>query len=376
MKRLLTFSILVILAACGGKKSGSTEPKNILENLTFSVDTVMIDSKGEIINLRYGLGSFGVFPNSNSLILLDQTRNIFQWIDLDKLELVEQTEYQKDGPYGLGNVFSLQTLPEETMLVATFNNSGIFNKEAKQLEQFNLKPNEIDGLNELNPFDILTKLRWDPSSRQLFSLPGNIETGIRKLAIIDPLSQEGKLLPLPKMDIARNFRVTFLEEGGGFEEIYDQLLVDGQLYISCSVSSGIYQYDTKLDSLKYFDFSHLIIPNEKKGEIRNDPSSAEEWWQEYKKVVSQISYWGLNWDENTSRFYRLASKSFLGETRQAPASYEVFLLVYDEELNLLGESKLNGLDQWLSNYFFKDGKLWSYVNVEDELGFAVFTFNF
>jgi hypothetical protein len=26
--------------------------------------------------------------------------------------------------------------------------------------------------------------------------------------------------------------------------------------------------------------------------------------------------------------------------------------------------------------FFKDGKLWSYVNVEDELGFAVMEFKF
>ena len=29
-----------------------------------------------------------------------------------------------------------------------------------------------------------------------------------------------------------------------------------------------------------------------------------------------------------------------------------------------------------THYFFKDGKLYSYVNAEDELGFAVFTFDF
>ena len=29
-----------------------------------------------------------------------------------------------------------------------------------------------------------------------------------------------------------------------------------------------------------------------------------------------------------------------------------------------------------SDAFFKDGKLWSYVNVDDELGFAVMDFEF
>lgn len=365
------------LVSCREGDSENRESKNILENLTYSVDTVMVDSKEDIINLKYGLRSFGVYPNSSSLILFDQTRNISQLIDLENLELLGETEFQNDGPNGMGIIFSLQTLPDETMLLASFKNSGIFNNKGEQLEQFKLKPNEIDGLSELSPFEILIKLKWDADSNQLFSLPGDINLGIRKLAVINPSLKKGKLISLPKMDKSSNFRVSFLDEGGGaFEEVYDQLLVNGQLYITCSVSSGIYQYDTNQDSLKYFDFLHSIIPNEKKGEVINDPRSAEEWWQEYKKVVSQISYWGLNWDEKTSRFYRLASRSFLGETRQDPAKYEVYLLIYDKDLNLLGESLLEGYTKFPQSYFFKDGKLWSYVNVEDELGFAVFTFDF
>ncbi len=50
------------------------------------------------------------------------------------------------------------------------------------------------------------------------------------------------------------------------------------------------------------------------------------------------------------------------------------LTVFDENLNQLGET-IVPVDPF-SKKFFKDGKLWSYVNVEDELGFAVFTFDF
>ena len=45
-------------------------------------------------------------------------------------------------------------------------------------------------------------------------------------------------------------------------------------------------------------------------------------------------------------------------------------------MDLLGETKINELKSVPSYPFFKDGKLYSYVNVEDELGFAVFTFDF
>jgi hypothetical protein len=55
---------------------------------------------------------------------------------------------------------------------------------------------------------------------------------------------------------------------------------------------------------------------------------------------------------------------------------EVYLSAFDPELNLLGEIQLEDLKQVPEKPFFKDGKLWSYVNVADELGFAVFTFNF
>jgi hypothetical protein len=55
---------------------------------------------------------------------------------------------------------------------------------------------------------------------------------------------------------------------------------------------------------------------------------------------------------------------------------KVYLFAYDADLNLLGETLLENLTSTPRFYFFKDGKLWSYANVNDELGFAVFTFDF
>jgi len=43
MNRLFSILFLIILASCAGKESESTESVNILDNLTYSVDTVVVD---------------------------------------------------------------------------------------------------------------------------------------------------------------------------------------------------------------------------------------------------------------------------------------------------------------------------------------------
>jgi hypothetical protein len=379
MRKLIPLLTLIVLAACGEKGSSEkARSENILENLTYSVDTLEVDSKGEIINLKYGMNWFDLSPDSKSLFIYDNDRTLFQEIDLSQMVLINAYPFEKEGPNGIGRPTSFQVLANKTMMIPTYANPGIFTLSGEQIRPFNLKPNDLTGSELTNGFAILSEMIWDSKSEKLISLPGDITSGVFELAVTNPNSQTVQMLQLPKMEMAKNFRVTQIEGEGGaaFTEVYRLLDLHDKILISCSVRSGIYLFDPKTDSLDFIDFSHQIISNEKSGEIKNDVSSQQEWYEEYKKVVSQVTYWKMNWDESTSRFYRLASRSILGESRQDPASFKVYLLIYDEKLNLLGESLIEGFNQFPSSYFFKDGKLYSYVNVEDELGFAVFTFDF
>ncbi|RAI95172.1 DUF4221 domain-containing protein [Algoriphagus yeomjeoni] len=379
MKKLLPFLSLVLLAACREKGSSeSSESGNLLENLTYSVDTVVVDSGDDLFNLKWGLRWFERSADGKSLFLHDSDRSLFQEIDLEQMTLKENYPFDQDGPNGTGRVNSFQIQPDKSILIPSFQNPGIFNLQGEQIRSFNLKPNELKGAEAMNGFAILNQMRWNTRTEKLYSLPGDITTGKFEFAITDPNSQTVKILPLEEMEKSQKFRVTQIEGDGGaaFTEIYNLTQVKDNFIITCSVGSGIYLYDTSTDSLTYVDFPHKLIPKEKSGEIKNDVNSSQEWYEEYRKVIGQITYWRMNWDEGSSRFYRLASRSLLGENREDPASYEVYLLVYDEKLTLLGESRLEGYNEFPRSYFFKDGKLYSYVNVEDELGFAVFTFDF
>ncbi|MBN7814338.1 DUF4221 family protein [Algoriphagus pacificus] len=378
MRKVLTICILGLLSACTGKESENSEPKNILENLSYSVDTVVVDSKGEIINLKYGMNWFDLSPDSRSLFIYDYNQTLFQEIDLDKMVLSNTYQFEKEGPNGLGRSSNFQVLPDGTLMIPTFPNSGIYNLQGEILSRINLNPEDIKGVDAPNPFALIYEILFDPKTEILYSLPGDFINGVRDLAVIDSKTQKGRIVKLPKMEKAENFKIFWNSDTGGSiqTENYTLEQIDDKLLITCTVGSGIYVFDTKTDSLSYVDFPHQLIPREKTGEIQNEVSTEEDFFQELRKVLSQVSFQELIWDEHSSRFYRLAIKSFVAEKKGDPTTYETYLLAYDKDLKLLGESKIEGLDQRLSNYFWKDGKLWSYVNVEDELGFAVFTFNF
>ncbi|MEP0714060.1 DUF4221 family protein [Algoriphagus sp.] len=378
MKKLIPLLSLVLLAACDKKESSeSGESENILENLTYTVDTVVVDAGDDLFNLKWGMRWFERSADGKSLFLHDSDRSLFQEIDLEQMTLKENYPFDQVGPNGTGRVNSYQIQPDRSILIPSFQNPGIFNLQGEQIRSFNLKPIELKGAEAINGFAILNQMRWNTTTEKLYSLPGDITTGKFEFAITDPNAQTVQIFPLVDMEKSQKFRVTQVEGDGGaaFTEIYKLTQFKNNYIITCSVGSGIYLYDTSSDRLTYVDFPHKLIPKEKSGEIKNDVSSSQEWYEEYRKVVGQITYWEMNWDEASSKFYRLASRSLLGENRDDPSSYEVYLLIYDEKFSLLGETRLEGYNEFPRSYFFKDGKLYSYVNIEDELGFAVFTFN-
>jgi len=89
-----------------------------------------------------------------------------------------------------------------------------------------------------------------------------------------------------------------------------------------------------------------------------------------------VNFSGLVWDETSQHYYRFSRKPLAMDDSFGINGSQVFLYAYDQEFNLIGEKELTEISKVPEYSFFKDGKLWSYVNVEDELGFAVFTFNF
>ena len=381
MKRLLTISFLALLAACDGKESESNEQGNILENVTFSIDTVVVDPGDKIIDLSRSIRLSDLSPDQKHFYLFNENDTRLSVIDLDKLVLQEQRLFEKEGPNGVGNfLWNLDMISEDRIFLKTFNSAGIFDLQGKKFESVNLDKEEINGIEDKNLQN--NNLKVSKDLKWYYGVPGsafNQEQTTVELAVVKRESLEAKLLPLPILDKTQLYRMML--RSNEMIEIYSEEFFlsehNEKFIITSSVTSDIYSYDPISDSLTLHSINPTLVPKEK-----TDPpaqmvlTDRDTYRKEITKLYAQVKYERLLWDESRNYFFRIASVLIPSMMDDVPSKSKVYMLAFDEDFNLLGEKELEDLDAAPSFPFFKDGKLYSYVNVEDELGFAVFTFDF
>lgn len=378
MKKPLPLFLLIILASCGGKESETVKSKNILENLTYSVDTVVVDPGEEIINLKYGLGDYSLSNDHQRLYKFDETTYQLQEIDLDKLALTSTYPFEREGPNGLESFGrTITSLTLERFLFNGNRKIGLFSKSGELSPDFDFSVEKL-LTGERPAQNMLSQFAFMEEKQMGFFLETAFDEPVFNLIAINFGEENVKVIDLPKMDRTHDYSVVSSENG--YKISSTQLVtveaVNSKVYITTPVSSGLYRYDPALDSLEYITFPLTLTPTEKTKKIRNEVSSAEERDEQYAIINSEVRFNELIWNEQSKRFYRFSSILIPSNSEEPSKKSEVYLSAFDSDLTLIGEKHLEGITTVPQSAFFKDGKLYSYVNVEDELGFAVFTFNF
>ena len=381
MKKLLTIIFLPLLAACSVKESGSTEQKNILEDLSFSIDTVVIDPGEEIINIKRGARFSTVSLDAQKYYYYDYDKTSIHEIDLETLKLTDVYPFSKEGPNSIGfNPPKIQPLSDERFLfVSSGINVGTFNKKGEKEKSLKFNFREIEGLEEEGEGLITYNAQISENEKLLFALtrPDMVSSDVR-LIILDPNTKIGKSLSLPEFIHTLNFKISLKTEKffRGVGEAVNLNTLNDQLFITSTANSDTYIYDYQVDSLRLVEFPHQLVPNKKIAEVKNKVEDEAEFEAEWAKFKYQISFAEFLWDKERQQYFRFGYQLIPRDDPNLEDKSEVFLFAYDKDLNLIGESQLENVEYRFQSPFFKDGKLYSYVNVEDELGFAVFTFDF
>lgn len=384
MKKRLLLPLLIILASCGRKDNAeNAESGNILENLTYSVDTLMVDRGEDFLNLSQGIKPFGLSVDQKQLFFFEFNPTRLVQLDLENLEVLKKTEFEAEGPDGVGSSISGLEIGSNSELFLNSNAAvGIYSLNGKKLENFRFAPSGIDSTLANTFYAVFDNARYDFGTQKIYSKPNFAYTGENILLIIDPKTNSASSLTIPNMEIVNSYSKTksFETPAGtamGFYAVASYTtLLPGEVILSTAAMSSFYKLDLQSENLEFVEIKHKTVPNKMDFEVPGDPSTSKEMIDIQKKIMEYINYLELQWDGSRQMYFRLGMKTFIGGSFSDPMTYEYYLFAYDQDFNVLGETKLEGIESNLNNIFFKEGKLYSYINVEDELGFAVFTFNF
>jgi hypothetical protein len=380
MKKLVSLLFLPLIFSCGGNSSEESNSDNILENLTYTVDTVLVDPGDYLINLQFALLKSDLSEDRKYLYHLNPSDQVLSVVDLDELKIERQIQYEREGPNAMPDfAISIQQLESNDFLFLGMQNSGVFNLNAEKVKAINRDSIRLEGVTTEKNYSYFYQLKANPKENLLFSIPYDVESSQYSLAIFDMDSLKGKVIRLPEFSFLSQFELIF-REGRSYtaantasvmlSNFQDQVLIHSQ------GTSSIYRYDIERGFLEYKAFNHTLVPNQKTAPASRELKSKQEFNEVVNSTRDQISFGDILWDDTRGVFFRFGSIRKPLPSPESPIKNEVFMFAYDRDLNLVGELEMEELDFQPSWPFFKDGKLWSYVNVEDELGFAVFDFKF
>jgi hypothetical protein len=381
MRQLLFLPLLMLLLfSCGQNKMDSSDD---LSSMTFSIDTVVVDAGQEIINLKYGLWK-GIFsPDYSTLYLWDDDDVSMAKISINDLRLAEKIKFEKEGPDGVGSYITWTSmLYNGNFLVANFTDFGLFDQSGKKLRSYDLSKENLLDEEKKGQTLYQKSLMTDDGSIVYGRLGGWMDDDLNfvKIDFKEKTVQKLKLLgyeelPNYKIVLSSDMMTRISPSVQTISHFGKKLIISGSAY------NTLFSIDLETDSIQRIDYNPQLSAKGKTGKFPQEVDSEKQFKEVMNEIQKEINFQPPFWDDENKRFYRFSYQTTPTEISNTPLIEEteeksiskVFLTVFDENFQVLGESVVPQLNQPPSSPFVKDGKIWMYVNVDDELGFARLT---
>ncbi len=374
------FLFAPLIFSCGCNSSEKAESGNVLDNLTLSVDTVVMDSGDQVVNLQFGPSLFGISPDQKRYYFMNRNSGELAVFDLEEKKLIKKILFEKEGPNAIPNfVYSFQLLNENRLLILDPRNFGVYDSSGLKVSQIPFGKDKFSELTDEEAYSLVSGFQADDRRQWYVSLPNDPQLAQVRLAVWKNAASQARLIALPDFGFLTKFTLVFRKgnsySAAGFASL-NLKMQENQVIAYSSGTSSVYTYDLESDSLQLKTYKPKLVHTQAAVPDVSEFSTKESFDEAIKTAQAQVFFGDLLWNQDHGIYFRFASITKLNSNLELPSKSEVFLLAFDEEMNLIGESKVDQLPSQPEWAFFKDGKLWSYVNVEDELGFAVMDFTF
>ncbi|WP_114752258.1 DUF4221 family protein [Pleomorphovibrio marinus] len=374
-----TFALLIcLLWACGG---GNNSEQGALVRISYQLDTVMVNPGQEILFLNSRLYSSLLSEDKRYLYNFNRNEFAFEKIDLDELAFKEMLPFSKEGPDGVGEYFmSLLLLDDAHLLISGYDQDNICSWDGKRTKHFSFRKvgaGDKDAIKDGESFYSPSILPDQPEI--FYGIVNSWQEKTNQLMVLDLEHDKAIRMDVPILEKLSAYDIEFNDGqvGAGIGSTKFVIYCGGRILLGGNATSQLYEVDPTTFEWFSHDYEPEIVPKEKVGKYENKVSDKKLFESIYKKSGEEISYLSLVWDEVNERYYRFSQLLVFeeGPTKEdeflpQPIGSKVFLCVYDKELKLIAESLIPELNQPLYNkYFAKDGKIWIFENVEDEMGF-------
>jgi len=374
MRHLYFSTLLLLLTISSCKKNEKKEEAK--SKISISIDSVMVDSKGEIIDTKYGLQSFDFDDEKNFMYKFNtNNRHGLEIIDMNKMELVEFIPFKVEGPNGTtSRISAIQYNSDDEIIITNSHNILIFNRKAKLQHKYPISRNVFEGDSIPKDFLMESSGLYIPEKNTSFHLVNKGNGYVRGFAKLDLETNDRKVFWIKELKKLDDYHISCTANGR-------MIMIRTYLYtnfqsnkfiLSHDMENELYYYNLKSDSIIHKQYESQLSAN--KNELYGKEVESKE---AIGKIMSErnksIRFQNLVYDETRDQYYRFSSFSTTPDQDQD--NWNIILTIFDENLNQIHEIGNIPLEQVPETYFVKDGKIHVYKNMEDEMGFMVLSIN-
>lgn len=370
MKKFLLPFALIFAIACSQK--GSEDTAHALD-FTFDLDTVMVDPRDEIIYLQYRLHTSDLSKDGKYLYNFNMDEHLVEVIDMDGLVLKERIPFEKEGPNGTGAdwVQDFQHYGGDKFLIANHMSVGFFNKSAENISTLKLRNNKFDGDAIDEDEYVNTAGVLDEEGNTYFGIYQSGFDERRGLAMVDMKNNRLKKIPIERLKELEKYSLVY-DLGNGMKSAMTPSVNlqyhRGKIVISNSAMNELLVYHIADDSISMIPLKSNLMDNAQTEVKQKNVGSNEDLNKLGRERRKEVGFGKWIYDPTTDRHFRF-SHQFVKEIGDE-LEFKVVLTVLDKDFRQVYENDQVPIKN-IGKAFFKDGKLYLFENIDDELGFIV-----
>jgi hypothetical protein len=373
MKKLLPLLAIALLFSCGESSDWKSAEA---VNISYTIDTVMIDSKDHFLYLSEALGRSFLAKDGKTLYNLNQKLPQLEVIDLSLMALVDTIPLEREGPSGIGAYDfydGIQVLENGEIFIFAWEEIVKLSADRKSVEKFRFTTANLTGDSLKQDEEIRYEGLISDDGSQYFTFYGNSAESSSRLglAIINLEEMSLKKVELPLFEELIQFEIQ-TETNTEYPYVYVEpiyfTLSSDQLLVSSSPINEVYIVDISTGNYSKATFSSSLTanrvdvtyPTAAKSRGSNKESPRERW--------KQVSFYGMNWDQETQLFWRITNQTEVFEEKEN--TNKVTLTFFNSDLNQIGEVNLPENWKITGAPFISQGMYWQFMNQKDEAAFV------
>ncbi|MGY6545390.1 MAG: DUF4221 family protein, partial [Cyclobacteriaceae bacterium] len=299
--------LILLFSACTARKIEVE-----YSSVSYSLDTVRINSKDEILDL-WGFASFSDLNfDENSIFSYNSFNHSLDQIDLEKLEFTKRIPFEKDGPNGTGEIFvGFNVLKDDRFFIKSYVESAIFDGTGNLIQKVDWI-NSIDSNGEKYDDSPMIQILVDSEDLLVFGLSYDYENIEVNLHVLSVGENKVDRLNLNSKKSYGDLSIRSARSGNIVDPSIELINQNNKIIISYEFSNEIVYYDYKVKALRFVDYNPTLTPKRVKPP-NISVGQLEQIIKETKHFKEQVSYYRPVWDSESKQYFRLSTITIFSE---------------------------------------------------------------